>query len=697
MIKTLITGMSAVCLSAAWGAEAPAAYGATPTPQQVDWQRLEYYGFVHLGLNTWTGREWGYGDEDPKLFNPTNFDADKIVKLFKDAGMKGLILTAKHHDGFCSWPTKTTEHNITKSPWKDGKGNLVAEFAKACKKQGIKFGIYISPWDRNHKDYAKPGYIKDYYEQIKELLTGYGPVFEIWFDGANGGDGYYGGTKESRTIPKDYYNFPQIVKNIRALQPNCIIWGAGSVGDARWGGSEAGHVGYPHWHTLSTEKSESHAKGVPHGDRWVPAEGDTSIRSGWFWHERFNNSVKSPEKLLKVWLECVGRGANLILNVPPDRSGTIYPADAKSLLEFKSLRDRLYAKDYALGAKTEASNVRGKDKKFGPQNLIDNNIETYWTTDEGTENPSVELTFPKPVKFDVIRLREQIRLGQRVEEFKVENWDGDKWVEILKGGTIGNQAMLPLAEPVTSSKLRLTITKTPAVPCISELSLFLMPKAMPKPDIKRQGDEVSITAPEGSTIYYTTDNTDPTDKSAKYSKEIPMPHGGIIKARIIDAEGNVGPVDTLLVGLSKKNWKTLGKNEEEKNNAKLAIDDDWATIWEAEKAGQKNPATITIEMDKPAVLGQFSYVPRQDGETKAITDQYKFETSQNGKDWAVVAEGEFSNIKASPDEQFVELKPIAKPVKFFRFTSKRALDSDAGTAAEISVYPAKKAQGHRKK
>ncbi len=336
---SLLAGLPGLLAAATFvSATKPPPFGAVPHERQVAWQRLEYYGFVHFGLNTWTDREWGYGDEDPKQFNPSDFDARAIVRHFKDAGMTGMILTAKHHDGFCLWPTKTTEHNISKSPWKNGKGDLVREFADACRAEGMKLGIYVSPWDRHQPEYAREGYVKAFHEQIREVLSNYGPVFEIWFDGANGGDGYYGGARETRTIPENYYRFNEVVDLVRKLQTNCVVWGAGSIGDARWGGSEQGHVAYPHWHTLG-ENGGDGATGVRGGTRWVPAEGDVSIRPGWFWHEREDTMVKSPEKLLGIWFDSVGRGANLILNVPPDRSGRIREPDVQSLLGFRKLRD----------------------------------------------------------------------------------------------------------------------------------------------------------------------------------------------------------------------------------------------------------------------------------------------------------------------------------------------------------------------
>lgn len=462
----------ALALQSLIAADAPPPFGALPHERQLAWQRLEFYGFVHFGLNTFTDREWGYGDESPELFNPKSFDARAIVRHFKDAGMKGVIVTAKHHDGFCLWPTKTTGHNISKSPWKDGKGDILRDFSEACQAADMKLGIYVSPWDRNHAEYGREGYVKDYHEQIREVLSNYGPVFEIWFDGANGGDGYYGGAREKRTIPYNYYQFPKAVEMIRKLQPECVVW---SAGDARWGGSEDGHVNYPHWHTMDSQKPGDLATGVPRGDQWLPAEGDTSIRPGWFWHEGEDSHVKPPDLLMQTWLNSVGRGANLILNVPPDRNGNLREPDINSLMEFRKARDSMFKTNFAKEAKASGP-ARGDDPAFSPAMLTDGDIETYWTTNDDLSTPSAELKLLRPATFDTIRLREQIRLGQRVDSFEIDTSNDGSWQKIHAGKTIGNQILIRLSQPVTTEQLRLRITDSAAVPCISEFSLFKMPE-----------------------------------------------------------------------------------------------------------------------------------------------------------------------------------------------------------------------------
>ena len=683
---------SLLLATAAFAATAPKPYGAIPTDDQVKWQRMEYYAFVHLGLNTVTDKEWGYGDEDPTKLNPASLNTDEITRLFKDAGMKGVILTAKHHDGFCLWPTKSTQHNITKSPWKNGKGDMVFDFAKSANKNGIKFGVYISPWDRNHAEYAREGYLTSYYQQIKELLNKkkYGPIFEIWFDGANGGDGFYGGARETRKMPPNYYNFPKIVSMIRQLQPRCIIWGAGAYGDARWGGSEQGHVNYPHWPTISHNTGENVAgTGIRGGERWVPAEGDTSIRHGWFWHESANHTVKSPEKLLQLWFDCVGRGANLILNVPPDKQGIIYHADKNSLLEFKKLRDRLYAQDFALGAQATAKEVRGNDtKQFGPQNLVDDNIESYWAPNDNSTTGEIELTLKKPATFDVVRVREQIRLGQRVDEFALDAFEKGEWKEVLKGSSIGNQAMLKLPSPVTTDKVRLRITKAAACPTISELSLLRQPIVLSAPAINRDKDGmVTLKASAGGNIHYTTDGSDPTISSPVYTAPFNLKQGGVVKAVVADGK-EVGSLATAQLSFAKNKWKVIDAPANTAGQA--AIDENPSSFWHTHPTSGElaPPQSLTVDMGEPLDIRGFTYLPRQDGTTHGMTDKYTFEVSTDNKTWTKVAEGEFSNLRANPIEHAVSFdKPVS--CRYFRFTGTHALDKNHISAAEIGVLLAK--------
>ncbi len=675
--------LAALAFPALSAAEAPQPFGAVPSEPQVRWQRMEFYAFIHFGLNTYTGREWGYGDENPKIFNPSSFNANDIVATFKKGGMKGMIYTAKHHDGFCAWPTKSTDHNITQSPWKGGKGDVVKEFALACQKNGIQFGTYLSPWDRNNAGYGKPEYLDVYYKQITELLSNYGPVFEIWFDGANGGDGYYGGAKENRNIgdAEKYYNFEKIVAMIRKLQPNCIIWGAGHYGDARWGGSEKGHVGYPHWSTVGLHGGGG-GTGKRGGERWVPAEGDTTINhAGWFWHQGQASRVKSPETLMDVWFDSVGRGANLILNVAADKTGRLDPADVKSLLEFKELRDKLYAKDFALGASVKASQVRGNDKKFSASNLTDGNIESYWAVEDDNLTPAAVITLPKPATFDVIRLREQIRLGQRVDSFNIDAFVNGKWVCIDNGGrTIGNQVLRRLKQPVTAKKLRLRITGSQATPCISEFSLFRQPAGTVRPAISRKGPELVITAANKGKIFYTTDGKEPNEQSSVYTPGTRFEGSGAVKARCQLENGKLGPVSETKFGIAKTGWKVKNATS---GNAAAAIDDSPETAWIA--TGDA-PQSFVIDMGRSHTVTGFAYLPRQDGKTDAMTDKYLVEVSRNGSDWTKAAEGEFSNLRANPILLEVKFSSPQADTRYLRFTGTRALDGKGASAAEIEIY-----------
>ncbi len=428
-----------------------------PSPRQISWHALEYSAFIHFGLNTYTDREWGTGDESPSLFDPVELDADRIVRLFRDAGMRSVILTAKHHDGFCLWPSAFTEHSVKNSPWKNGSGDVVRAFADACRRAGMKFGVYLSPWDRNHKDYGRPEYLAYYRNQLRELLTNYGEISEVWFDGANGGDGYYGGARETRTIDRrTYYDWPGTWALVRKLQPNAVIFS--DVGpDVRWVGNEQGYAGETNWATYSPVGVEGDApapgytrylegnEGHRNGAAWMPAECDVSIRPGWFYHAAEDTSVKTPLELMDLYLRSVGRNAALLLNVPLDRRGCVAGPDSAALLGFRQLRDEAFAEAAIAPLESDPSN------------------DSTWIA-----------RFGAPVSCNAVELSEEIEHGQRVERFRVEYWSGGAWRPWTSGTTIGRKRIL-LAPAVQSDRFRVTIARSGDSPHLRPMRVFRLP------------------------------------------------------------------------------------------------------------------------------------------------------------------------------------------------------------------------------
>jgi alpha-L-fucosidase len=464
-------------------AEPPAPYSPLPSARQIQWQQMEFVGFLHFTVNTFTDREWGLGDEAESAFNPTDFDADQIVRTARDAGIKELILTCKHHDGFCLWPSKFTEHSVKNSSWKNGRGDVVRAISDACRKFGLKFGVYLSPWDRNHKDYGQPEYLTYYRNQLRELLTQYGPIGEVWFDGANGGDGYYGGAREKRSIDNQtYYDWPKTWQIVRELQPDACMFSDGGP-DIRWVGNENGTAGKTCWATLNAADftpGNAESKRLNSGDRpgthWLPAECDVSMRPGWFYHSREDSKVKTPRQLLDLYYASVGRGASLLLNLPPDRRGQLPEADVQSLLEFRNLRDATFEHDLAAHAKVTGSSTRGGAQEFAPGNLTDHNGNTYWATDDRATTPEVTIEWPRPVQFNVVSLREYLPLGQRVEAFALDQWKDGKWIEFASGTSIGNRRLLR-NQDITTDRVRLRITKAPVCPALTEIGFFAEPIA----------------------------------------------------------------------------------------------------------------------------------------------------------------------------------------------------------------------------
>jgi alpha-L-fucosidase len=462
----------------------PGAYGAVPSARQLRWHELETTAFLHFTVNTFTNKEWGYGDEDPNLFSPAAFDADAIVSALAAAGMRGVILTAKHHDGFCLWPTQTTEHSVRNSVWREGKGDVVRDLSAAAHRAGLSFGVYLSPWDRNNPAYGTPAYIDIYRRQLTELLTNYGPIFEVWHDGANGGDGYYGGAREKRTIDKrTYYDWPKTWALVRKLQPDAVIFS--DVGpDVRWVGNERGIAGDPCWATYDPVganggpaspgdvRERESPVGHRHGTHWLPAECDVSIRPGWFWHEAENAEVKSAAALIRLYYNSVGRGANLLLNVPPNREGLLSKEDIASLAAFGVYRRATFARNLASDAKAAASTERGT---FIAANLLDGRPDTFWAADEAARESEVAFDLPQDATFNVIRIAEAIRFGQRVDAIAVDRWNGSAWDQIAAATSVGPHRLIRLAAPVTAQRVRLRVTQASASPVLREFTLYSEP------------------------------------------------------------------------------------------------------------------------------------------------------------------------------------------------------------------------------
>jgi alpha-L-fucosidase len=454
---------SAFISSGLSAAEPPAPLEPLPSPAQLAWQEDELTLFTHFGMNTFTGRSTGLGNEDPKLFNPTGLDCNQWVRVAKECGFKGIILTAKHHDGFCLWPTATTEHSVKDSTWKGGKGDVVRELADACKAGGIKLGIYCSPWDRSVATYDsdKPGYAKYYHQQLSELLGNYGPVYEMWFDGNHA----------------DVADWSNIIGLVRKLQPNAVIKQGPRLEpileDVRWVGNELACAGLTNWSVYPAPQLATAPEPGEGGSRslWFPVECDTMMVGHWFWD---GTPPKDLATLLNYYYTSVGRNSILLLNVAPDKRGLFSDDSVKRLHEFHDALQKIFGTDFAAGKTAVASNVRGKDPAFGADKALDGDKNTYWSTDDGVTNATLEVDLGGEQEFNVVRLEEMIRLGQRIAEYKIEAWDdaAKNWKELNHGYTIGYRK-LDRFPRVKSSKVRLTILRARACPTLKSFGVHL--------------------------------------------------------------------------------------------------------------------------------------------------------------------------------------------------------------------------------
>ncbi|MCP4728173.1 MAG: alpha-L-fucosidase [bacterium] len=462
-------------------ANTPKPYGSVPTERQLEWHKMKFYAFVHFSPNTFTDKEWGYGDESPAIFNPSELNCRQWARVAGEAGMEGIIITAKHHDGFCLWPSETTEHSVKDSPWRNGNGDVLRELREACDEYGLKLGVYLSPWDRNHKDYGTEKYIGVYRSQLRELLTNYGEIFEVWFDGAMGGDGYYGGANETRRIDNTvYYDWENTWKIVRELQPMAIMFSDGGP-DVRWVGNENGYASETNWCTVKKGilypgipgMNKQLQTGYEDGELWIPTEVNTSIRPGWFYHKDQDDKVKSVDRLIDNWYHSVGMNGNFLLNLPVDRRGLVHENDITSLQGLKEYIDEAFTVNHAKNAEASAENVRGNSRLYSASKAIDGDPETYWATDDDALESSIEIDLGKKTEINAVLLQEYIRLGQRVRSFSIEVFVDNGFTEAASGVTVGNRRIVRF-NTVNTDRLRIKI-RAKACPLISNIEVYRVP------------------------------------------------------------------------------------------------------------------------------------------------------------------------------------------------------------------------------
>ncbi|MCA5004999.1 alpha-L-fucosidase [Sphingobacterium bovistauri] len=584
--------------------QAPKPYGALPTERQLKWHEMETYCLIHYTPTTFQDKEWGYGDADPKIFNPSKFDAEQIAQAAASAGFKGLISVAKHHDGFCLWPTKTTTYSVSNSPWMNGKGDMVKAFMEASHKFGMAFGTYLSAWDRNDLRYGTPAYTEAYREQLSELMSNYGTLFTSWHDGANGGDGYYGGKNEKRTIdPVTYYEWEEKTwPIIRRLQPMASIFS--DVGpDMRWAGNEHGHAAETSWATITPigrngqkpmPGASTDASNLPTGTRdgklWIPAECDVPQRPGWFYHKNQDSKVKTPNELFDIYMKSVGRGANLNLGLAPMPEGILHPNDVKSLQKFGEKLEKTFETNLTSGAKATSKHLRGKSKEFALKNIFDKDRYSYYAPKDAVLNPEIEIALSGEKEFDIIRLRENIKLGQRLDSVVVDQWKEGKWEKIASATSIGANRLIKLQSPIKASKLRVKLY-APVAPTLSDFSLF---KEYSEP--------------------FSYDITSSVESKSRIAYQV------ISK----DVKFNQGIEDLSYVS----------SNE------------------------------IVFKLDSP--IKSLGYQPRQDGVREGIVQHYEIMASEDGKKWIKIKGGEFSNVLSNPIEQMLDFEKTfdSKYLKF---------------------------------
>jgi alpha-L-fucosidase len=617
MIKQLLSILCSTAFLLPCNAQiyAPKAIGPLPQVKQIAWQKRETIAFVHFGLNTFNNKEWGYGDADLKTFNPSALNCEQWAQTFVKAGIKEVIITCKHHDGFCLWPTHLTEYCIRNTPYKNGKGDIVGELAAACKKYGLKFGVYLSPWDRHQANYGTPEYIEYFYKELHELLTNYGEISEVWFDGANGGDGWYGGTKEVRKIDrKTYYNFPRAYKLVEQLQPNAVIFSDGGPG-CRWIGNEDGIAGATNWSFLRSkevypgyDKYYELTSGHIDGDKWVPGECDVSIRPGWFYHPEEDNRVKTIDQLEELYYKSVGHNAQFLLNFPVDRRGLIFKTDSANAINYHKQILKELNTNLLSGINPIATNSRGG--KFNAKAVTDKSYDTYWATNDGVTKATITFNLPHRSKVNRMLLQEYIMLGQRVSSFIIEYFDGKSWLPVNpheETTTIGYKRIVRF-DTVKTSKLRVRFLNARGCLCINNIEAF----------------------------YSGNDNAFASKTQTNEATTLP--------------------------------FSLLNVNQEE---AQKITDKDETTV------GFIQNDEVCIDLGTSKQIQMLSLLPDHSEKRSGLISNYELYAidgtdSANMSHRKLIAQGEFSNIKNNPIWQFVYFTPIT--TRFLVLKAVRMID-----------------------
>lgn len=718
-----------------------------PRPHQTDWMRLERTFFLHFGVNTFNGVEWGSGREDPSIFNPKELDANQWLDAMQNFGGRMIVLVCKHHDGFCYWPTRYTPHSVAASPWRDGQGDEVREVAEAARTHGLKLAVYLSPADlyqlrTNPKNPAgyygngsrnvlsviptdpasfqsnpslgrtpAPGFTNYTYEvddynryflnQLYELLTQYGPIQEVWFDGANPDPSVH-----------ETYNYQAWYDLIRHLQPGAVIMGKGP--DVRWVGNEGGVGRTTEWSVIPLPVSPDECRwpDLQNGDLgsrsqltpgshlwWYPAEVNVTMlaNGAWFWAP--SKHPRSIAQLADVYYTSIGRNGNLLLNLSPDTRGLIPDDQVAALRRLGQVVRETFATNLASGGLLSADTANATN---GPSLALDDNLDTWWEAAPGQTNGNITVTLPHPVTFDVLSLQEAVdHRGQRIESFVIETWAGSAWAAAEPVAsdtltTVGHRRLIRLKSPVTTRQVRLRITGSRLEPTLAEIGLFRQSASALPPVISDRDTNgwVTLHNSAGCRMVYTTDGTTPTTNSAVYRSPIPLLSGGTVQVACWLADGQLGILSSkIFAGLLPTGWRVVSVDSQETaggdNSAAHAIDNHSSTFWHTRwNDDLKLPHYLTVDMGASHRIAGFTYLPRQDGNPNGTVDRYRFETSADGTNWTTnIVSGRFANIQNNPSLQEVSFAPVN--ARLFRFTALREINGSGWTsAAEISVLPA---------